>query len=117
MRTKSLSSQLAKRIWQFLFWLSPLAFLGGLLLYRQHNAEMQVPFQLDRFQTIARAREFAASKGIEAANWEAITKPEERNTLYFYYRFKGEAVAAPLRRANSPSPARSRVPDTARTSA
>lgn len=97
MRIKLLSPQLANRIWQILLWLSPLAFFAGLVLYRQHNAEMQVPFHLDRNQAVAQAHAFATSKGLETAQWEAICKAQDYNPLYFYYRIKGETLAAPLR--------------------
>jgi serine phosphatase RsbU (regulator of sigma subunit) len=106
MRINLLSPQLANRVWLILLWLSPLAFFVGLALYRQHNAEMQVPFHLDRWQAIARARAFAASKGLDVAEWEAICKTQENNSLYFYYRLKGEAVAAPLRPLVGPAAVR-----------
>ena len=97
MRNILLSPQLAKRIWTILLWLSPLAFVAGLVIYRQHNAEIQVPFQVDRFQAIALTREFATTKGIDAANWEALCKTEAYNNRYFYYRLKGAAVPQLLR--------------------
>lgn len=94
MRNNLLSPQLAKRVWLILLWLSPLAFLAGLTLYRQYSAEMQIPFHLDRGQAISLARDWAANQGLDAQNWEALCKPEDFNERHFYYRIKGEAAAA-----------------------
>lgn len=98
MRTRLMSPQTANRVWLILLWLAPLAFLAGLILYRQHNAEVQVPFQVDRYQAIALAQEFASAKGIQVTNWEALCKTEAYNHRYFYYRIKGAAIPDVLRK-------------------
>lgn len=94
MRNNWLPPQLANRVWLILLWLSPLAFLAGLTLYRRYSAEMQVPFSVDRTEAIARAQAFAASKGLDTQNWETLGKTEDFNPRYFYYRIKGIAAAA-----------------------
>jgi serine phosphatase RsbU (regulator of sigma subunit)/MFS family permease len=93
MRIKFLSPQIAKRAWLILLVLAPLAYFAGLLLYRRHNAEMQVPIKLDRASASALAREFTSAKGIDTREWEALIATEA-STRLFYYRLKGPAVAA-----------------------
>ena len=93
MRIKLLSPQIANRIWLMLLILSPLAFFAGLVLHRRYNAEMQIPFQVDRAGAIERAREFVTRKGIDAHNWQAFISTDA-STRLFYYKLKGPAVAA-----------------------
>ncbi len=93
MRIKLLSPHIANRLWWLLLILSPLAYFAGLMLHRRYNAEMQVPFQVDRYMVFERARAYAAQKGIDAHDWQAFVAPEVSNRL-FYYRMKGPTVTA-----------------------
>ncbi len=93
MRIKLLSPQIANRIWLLLLLLSPLAYFAGLVLHRRYNAEMQVPFKLDRAAAIERAREFASRKGLAAHDWQAFVATEA-STRLFYFQMKGPAVTA-----------------------
>lgn len=93
MRIKWLSPQITNRLWWLLLILSPLAYLAGLVLHRRYNAEMQIPFKVDRATAIERAREFVARQGIDARDWRAFIATET-STRLFYYQMKGPAVTA-----------------------
>ncbi len=93
MRIKLLSPQIANRLWWLLLILSPLAYFAGLVLHRRYNAEMQIPFKVDRAAVIAQAREYAARKGIDAHDWQAFVATDA-STRLFYYKLKGPAVTA-----------------------
>jgi serine phosphatase RsbU (regulator of sigma subunit) len=93
MRIKLISPQFANRLWLWLLILSPLAVVAGLVLHRRYNAEMQIPFAVDRSAVIERAREFATLKGVDARDWEAFVETEA-STRLFYYKLKGPEVAA-----------------------
>jgi serine phosphatase RsbU (regulator of sigma subunit) len=95
MRIKLLSPQIAQRVWWILLVLSPLAYLVGLWLYRHHNAEMQIPLTLDRAAAIAKARDYAASRGLDTHDWQSFVAVEATSRL-FYYKLKGADVAAQL---------------------
>ena len=95
MRIKLLSPQIASRIWLLLLILSPLAYFAGLVLHRRYNAEMQIPFKMDRAAAIGQAREFAARKGIDTHDWQAFIATEA-STRLFYFQMKGPAVAAQI---------------------
>ena len=93
MRIKWLSSKITKRAWLILLVLTPLAYFAGLLLFRRYSAEMQVPIRLGRATAIAKAREFAASKGLDTKDWEAFVSTNA-STRLFYYRMKGPDITA-----------------------
>jgi hypothetical protein len=93
MRIKWLSPKIAKRAWLILLVLSPLAYFAGLLLFRRYNAEMQVPISLDRGAAIAKARSFAASKGLDTQDWQTFVSTDASPRL-FYYRMKEPTVTA-----------------------
>ena len=95
MRIRLLSPKIINRIGLLLLLLSPLAYFAGLVLHRRYNAEMQVPFKVDRAAAIERARDFVSRKGLDTNDWQAFISTESTTRL-FYYQMKGPAIAAQL---------------------
>lgn len=93
MRSKLMSPQIANRFWLIILILSPLAYVGGLWLYRLYNAEMQVQFNVDRTTAIAQAKTYALQKGIDAHDWQGFVSTDATTRL-FYFKMKGPAATA-----------------------
>lgn len=74
--------------WTAFLLLSPLAYLVGGYLDLRNNPNAQVGFQIDRDSAIAKASEFARSRGVNVSGWDPYIRFKPDNNLLFYYRYK-----------------------------
>jgi MFS family permease len=93
MRIKRLPPQLARRLWLLFLLVSPLAYLVGVTLLFRQDPNVRLGLHFDRAGAVARAREFAAARGLDASGWQAFCRPAAHNDRHFYYRLKPEAAA------------------------
>ncbi len=77
--------------WIAFFCLSPLAYVGGVLLEDRVAENLRLGLTLDRNAAIKRAIEFAESKGIATDEWDSFLMAEGNDTLHTYYtHFAGD---------------------------
>jgi serine phosphatase RsbU (regulator of sigma subunit) len=98
MQIKRFAPQLMRRFWPLLLALSPLAYLAGVALMLRLDPNLHVGVRFDRAGVIAEARQFAASRGVDAADWWAFVQAQTNNDRYFYYRLRPAGDAAEARR-------------------
>lgn len=85
---KTLPRQFVRRFWPLLIALAPLAYAAGITLLLRYEPNAHVGVRFDRAGMIARAREFAAARGLNASDWPAFVRAEASNERYFYYRLR-----------------------------
>lgn len=96
--TIMLPRQLARRFWPLLLALSPLAYVAGLALVLRYDPNAHLGVHFDRAGMITRARQFAATRGLETSGWQAFVHAEADNERYFYYRLRPQGDVAEARR-------------------
>src|SRR5262245_55750960 len=74
------------KTWILFLALSPLAYLSGVLLLYQQSKSRDLGLSLDRASAIARARDFAASLGINTEDWGSYVAAHADDVLLAYYR-------------------------------
>jgi len=76
------------RVWIAFLILSPLAYVGGLLLAGRFDTIMRLGLAIDRDQATAKAAQYALSKGVNVTGWDKFYRLKPQNDLLFYYRLR-----------------------------
>lgn len=97
MRNRLIYLRIVRAAEPVLLVLAPLALLAGIWLMAKNDPNLHVGMAIDRAQAIAIARQTAATKGLDAAQWDGFCKVEHFNDRYFYYRIRRAAGAESVR--------------------
>lgn len=68
--------------------LSPLAYLAGVVLIKKYDPNTDVGFEVGRREALRAAADYAASAGVNVANWTSGIQVDVSNDRYFYYRLQ-----------------------------
>ena len=88
MLSEIFSDRKTHRVWIVFLVLSPLAYLGGLILANKYDSIMRLGLAIDREQAASLAAQYALSKGVNVTGWDKFYRLKPQNDLLFYYRLR-----------------------------
>ncbi|MCI0664356.1 MAG: SpoIIE family protein phosphatase [Acidobacteria bacterium] len=88
MLSEIFSDRKTHRVWIVFLVLSPLAYLGGLMLASKYDTIMRLGLAVDREQATKLASQYALSKGVDVTGWDKFYRLKPQNDLLFYYRLR-----------------------------